>query len=56
MKATVTTDAVPTQAQIWRALRVLFGTKMVAASLTVLKMVDDKSHFITYTFPQDEQK
>ena len=53
MKATTTTDAIPTQEQIWQALRVLFGTKLVAASLTVLKMVDNQSHFITYTFPKE---
>lgn len=53
MNATITTDTLPTTARVWQALRVLFGTEMAAASLTVLKLVDGNSHFITYTFPKE---
>lgn len=58
MKDTVTTDTMPTNAQVWQALRVLFGTKLEAASLTVLTRCPPTSNllFSAYTFPQDEQE
>ena len=58
MNATITTDTLPTTAQVWQALQVLFGTKLEAASLTVLTRCPPTSNllFSAYTFPQDEQK
>jgi hypothetical protein len=50
----VTVDAPPTSAQIWLALRVLFGTKLAAGTVTVLTTKDDGSvTFSAYTFPQE---
>ncbi len=55
---TITTDIMPTNAQVWQALRVLFGTKLEAASITVLTRCPPTTNllFSTYTFPQDEQE
>lgn len=56
MSTTTKGDDFPSQQQLWMALKVLYGTRLVAATLVVI--IDEGGHVAmhTTTFPQEPKK
>ena len=55
MTRPITVESMPTNEQLWQAMRVLFGIQIQAATLTVLTRKDDGDWlFTTYVIPQTE--